>query len=342
MRKLTATAMTACLLAGAAAAADFDYFHKTYADAEKVARKEGKPLYLHFTTTWCGWCRRIENDVYKKPEGKKALSPFVCASLDCTRPRGEKPSKTTAFNLDLMQKYGGSGYPFLVMVTPDGDVLHRIGGYKPLPAFEKELAKAGENFKKLKAFQAYAAKADKSGYEYNAKALAFYGATGSWDKAALAAGAVRKLDPEFKRGLAALVSFAALQVEKSEDDAKLRALEDEVIRHDPKNAEGYLEKALWGRAARAQGTAARTGDKKLKQAKTQEAIDAISLLLKKAEKLADRADVYGFLGWLNMKAGRRDQAIAAMEKSIELDPKGPRVGMLKGLIEQLKKAKAEK
>jgi len=339
VRKMTTMMLTAGMLAGLAAAGDFDYFHKTYADAEKVARKEGKPLYLHFTTVWCGWCRRIENDIYKLPEGKKALSPFVCATLDCTAPRGQRPTGTAAFNQNLMRKYGGGGYPFLVIVTVEGDVLHKILGYKPMAAFKEDLATAGGNFQKLKAFQAYAAKADKSSYEYNAKALEFYSATGSWQKAGAAAAAVRKLDPQFKKGHGGLASFALLLAAGSADETRIAALENDVIRHDPKNAQGYLEKVLRVRASRLYRSAARSGDETLKKAKTQQAVDALLLLLKKAEKLSDRADVYGLMGWLNMKAGKNEEAIAAMEKSIELAPNGRSAAMLKQLIEQLKRAR---
>jgi tetratricopeptide (TPR) repeat protein len=336
---MTAMVLAAGVLAGAAAAGDFDYFHRNYADAEKVARKEGKPLYLHFTTIWCGWCRRIENDIYKQPEGKKALSPFVCATLDCTVPRGQRPTGTAAFNQNLMRKYGGGGYPFLVIVTVEGDVLHTILGYKPMAPFKEELAKAAENFRKLKAFRAYAAKADKSSYEYNAKALECYSALGSWRKAAAAAATVKKLDPQFKKGRAALASFALLVAAGSADESRIAALENEVIRHDPKNAEGYLEKVLLARASRLYRSAAQSADEARKKAGMQQAIDAISLLLKKAEKLSDRANVYGYLGWLNMKAGKNEEAIAAMEKAIKLDPNGRLAAMLKQLIEQMKRAR---
>ena len=342
MSKLFAMAVTMSLLSPLATGAEFDYFHRTYADAEKVARKEGKPLYLHFTTSWCGWCRRIENDVYKLPGGKKALSPFVCATLDCTVPRGQKPSKVAAFNQQLMRKYGGGGYPFLVMVTADGDVLHKISGYKPLEAFKVDITRAEENFQKLKAFQAYAAKANKAGYEYNAKALSFYSDTGSWDKAATAAAAIKKLDPTFKKGQAATASYAILRGVKTNNKARIVALEDEVIRHDPKNAEGYLQKVLWGRAARAYGTTARNPDKKVQKAGALEGAKALKQLVASAEKVSNEANVYGFLGYLSAKAGLDDEAVTALEKAIQLEPTSRRVPMLKKLLQDIKKAKAPK
>jgi len=336
--------MLLVLLAAAtvAAGADVDYFHKTYAEAEKVAKAEGKPLYLHFTTTWCGWCRRIENDVYKKPEGKKALAGFVCASLDCTVPRGEQATGTTKFNIDLMRKNGGGGYPFLLMLTPDGVRLHTIGGYKPLPAFQKEIATAEANYGKYKAFQTYAAQADKTTYEYNAKALDFYSETSAWAKAAEAAAALKKLDPQFKKGKAALASFAVLQGARlsKADAARIAALEDEAIAHDPTNAAGYLEKVLWGRAARLARTAQSQGGAAKQQA-TQQAIAALDLLLKKAEKLSNRANTHGYIGFLNFRAGRLDEALAAMNKALELEGNGPGAKRYKAYIDMFQKAKAK-
>ena len=85
---------------GAVHAADVKDFHTTYAGAVQAAKAQGKPLYLHFTTTWCGWCRKIEKDIYASPEGKKMLKNFVAASLDCTVPRGQKPTAEVQRNLD--------------------------------------------------------------------------------------------------------------------------------------------------------------------------------------------------------------------------------------------------
>ena len=343
MSKLWTIGCALCLLAAGAAGQDFDYFHKTYADAEKAAKKDGKPLYLHFTTTWCGWCRRIENDVYKKPEGKQALSGFACATLDCTVAKGKEPSKEAAFNLELMKKYGGSGYPFLVMLTADGVLLHKIGGYKPLDAFKQEIVTAEANLKKLKDFEAYTATADKSTYEYNAKALEFYSSTSAWAKAAEAAEGLQKLDPKFARGHGALASYALLNAAQGTkaDAAKLAALEDQVIQHDPKNADGYMEKALWGRATRLV-RAGRTDDAEAKAKALQQAIDAITTLLAKAEKLSDKANVSGYLGFLNFQAERFDEAIAQMKKALELEGEGRRAATYKRYIDTFQKAKDQK
>ena len=90
------------------------YFKKDFTEAQKDAAKAEKPLYIHFTTDWCGWCRKIERDIYASDEGKKILADYVPVSLDCTK---------EGFNSKFMAKYGLSGYPTLLIVTADGAVL---------------------------------------------------------------------------------------------------------------------------------------------------------------------------------------------------------------------------
>ena len=94
---LTLLAMSSSLFAAGAVPG----FHTDYDTALAEAKKLDKPLYIHFTTDWCSWCRKIENDIYKKAKGKAALKPFVAVSLNCT----EGEPKVAAYKT-LMKKYG--------------------------------------------------------------------------------------------------------------------------------------------------------------------------------------------------------------------------------------------
>ena len=117
---LAALLAISCL---ASAADPVPGFFTDYDDAKKVAQEKDKPLYLHFTTDWCVWCRRIEKDIYATPAGKEALAAFVPVTLNCT-----EGAKHAAEYNKMMVSYGGQGYPFIVMTTPDGKVLKTISG----------------------------------------------------------------------------------------------------------------------------------------------------------------------------------------------------------------------
>ena len=123
-RYLGTTLVAVALCSGLAYGANVSGFHTTWAGARKAAEAAGKPIYLHFTTTWCGWCRKIESDTYTSELGSAALEGFVAASLDCT----DADSSAGRVNIELMRGFGGRGFPFLVMVTSEGMVLKTISG----------------------------------------------------------------------------------------------------------------------------------------------------------------------------------------------------------------------
>ncbi len=290
-----------------ARSAEVEGFYQNFAEAQKEAKKLDKPLFLHFTTTWCGWCRKIENDIYKTKEGKEALKGFVCASLDCTVPEGKTPPAQQKANLEMMAKYGGDGYPFLVMVTPDGVLLNSFAGYKPMSEFKKELTKALANWKKHKAFEAYAVKADKKSYEYNKRALDFYSKTGAWDKAAQAAGLIEK----------------------------------QVKKEDPKNRKGLLEKVLWAKALDYYQQGDRAKSKAAGLQSLRNAAKTLKELTLNAEKLSNAKDVYALLGFSQAALGQFDDAIASYEKLLAMAPKGPEAKRIEQMINTLKKEKAK-
>src|ERR1035437_8319673 len=117
MKKLMIAAIVAAMAMPCQAEVDWTKaFATTFADAQKAAKAGDKLMYLHFTTTWCGWCRKIEKDVCSSHQGATLLEPAACATLDCTVPQGAKPAGEAKINLDLMKKYMVSGYPSLVIV----------------------------------------------------------------------------------------------------------------------------------------------------------------------------------------------------------------------------------
>lgn len=328
MKKLLPVTMVLAMFASVSMADDLDGFVKTYAEAQKAAKAAGKPMYLHFTTTWCGWCRKIEKDCYATPEGKKALEGFVPATLDCTVERGKTAEGEVKINLEMMNKFGGSGYPFLVILTPDGDLLNSWAGYKPLKEFTEELARTQETYKKYKEFQEYSAKADKAGYEYNAKALAMFSKMMKWDAAAECAATIRKLDAKNEKGdgaMAAYVLFHAASAAKKADEAKA-ALAD-VKKLDPANEKGYLEKAMWDAAV------AQFMDKK-----REEGLAILAELEGAAKKLEEPQRVYGTLIMGYRKMGKLDEAVKLMEKAIAAEPKdSPNIEPMKKYLENMKK-----
>lgn len=87
--------------------------------AIEVSNKESKPLFLFFTgSDWCGWCIRLQNEVFKTPEFIAwAKEKVVLVELDFPR-RSPQDEAIKAQNSQLQQLLAVQGYPTVWFVTP--------------------------------------------------------------------------------------------------------------------------------------------------------------------------------------------------------------------------------
>ena len=340
MKKIVMTVLTVGMFAAAAPAADVEGFQTKWAAAKAAAESQDKPLFLHFTTTWCGWCRKIEDDVYRKAEGKAALKPFVPASLDCTVPRGQAPTGDAKVHIELMKKFGGQGYPFLVMVTPDGIVLNKFSGYKPMAAFKKELTQATETHEEYKQLQADA-KTKGDTYAFNARAMKVYAKIGQWDKAVASAKTIRTQDPKNKKGDGAEAVMVLLEAARESGDAqRVEELTGSIRKLDPANEKGLLQKALFAAAQTtlSKAGAARRSDPEASRKLLQAAAEQLSEV-SELPNLTDTQLIWAYLGQIRMHLGEKDKSLAAFEKALKADPKSALTPRIRKMIDEIKKSK---
>lgn len=87
--------------------------------ASEISMKTKKPLMLFFTgSDWCGWCMRLQKEVFLTPEFTKwAKDNVVLVELDFPRRKQLSPELTTQ-NRGLEQLFGIRGYPTVWIVTP--------------------------------------------------------------------------------------------------------------------------------------------------------------------------------------------------------------------------------
>ncbi len=87
--------------------------------AVNTSIEKEKPLLLFFTgSDWCGWCKRLQREVFFTPEFQKwATENVVLMELDYPRrtPIAEDLKKQ---NGELQRMFGVRGYPTIWFVTP--------------------------------------------------------------------------------------------------------------------------------------------------------------------------------------------------------------------------------
>ena len=118
-----------------------------FAQALKDAKKDKKLLLVDFTgSDWCGWCIRLDNEVFSKEEfAKYAEKNLVLVKIDFPK-RKAQSSEEKARNNKLAQKYGVQGLPTILLMDADEKVILQTG-YQPggPEAYIKHLEDARKN-----------------------------------------------------------------------------------------------------------------------------------------------------------------------------------------------------
>ena len=86
-------------------------WHTDMKEAVAISKSENKPLFLFFTgSDWCGWCIRLQKEVFNTPEFLAWSEKVVLVDLDFPRAK-EQPAEIKAQNQQLQQLFAVRGYP---------------------------------------------------------------------------------------------------------------------------------------------------------------------------------------------------------------------------------------
>jgi protein disulfide-isomerase len=89
-------------------------------EAYALSQKNNKPILANFTgSDWCGWCKRLDADVFSKPEFKAwAQKNVVLLELDFPRYK-QIPQKNQSQNAAMQQALQIRGYPTVWLIDLD-------------------------------------------------------------------------------------------------------------------------------------------------------------------------------------------------------------------------------
>ncbi len=114
-----------------------------YKEAQDQAKTGNKLLLVDFTgSDWCGWCKRLNAEVFSKPEFQEYASKNLVL-LEIDFPRAKEQSQTLRKqNQELAGHYAIEGFPTIVVLNGQGKEVGRLGYMPGGPsAFIAELEK---------------------------------------------------------------------------------------------------------------------------------------------------------------------------------------------------------
>jgi protein disulfide-isomerase len=102
-----------------------------YEAAKKQAKEGNKPILINFTgTDWCGWCIKIEKEVFSKEEFLKyAKENLILMEVDF--PQKKKQTKEVIAQNEVLDKeFKIEGYPTIFLIDAEGKKLSEDIGYR--------------------------------------------------------------------------------------------------------------------------------------------------------------------------------------------------------------------
>lgn len=133
------------LLAALAPPADADTLWRAWTPGMEEASRAKKLVLVDVYTDWCGWCKRMDRDVYSRADVRDYLAKnFVTIRLDAesgqTAPyQGKKYSERS-----LASAFRVSGYPTILFLRSGGDHMVSVPGYVEPQRFLKILRYVAE------------------------------------------------------------------------------------------------------------------------------------------------------------------------------------------------------
>ncbi|MDV5166422.1 MAG: thioredoxin family protein [Candidatus Scalindua sp.] len=117
--------------------------------ASATANASDKYILLDFSgSDWCGWCIRLEKEVFSQDAFKDfAEEHLVCVLVDFPRAK-EQTDELKLQNLELARKYDIKGYPTVIVLSPDGKPVGITGYLQGGPwEYVRHLKKIIEDYK---------------------------------------------------------------------------------------------------------------------------------------------------------------------------------------------------
>ena len=103
----------------------------SYEEVIEASKKNPKKVFVDVYTSWCGWCKRMDQTTFKNPEVVKLLNDdYYAVKLNAeSDAQFEQNGKTMSYR-QLARSYKATGYPTTVYLNEDLSVIQAVPGYQ--------------------------------------------------------------------------------------------------------------------------------------------------------------------------------------------------------------------
>lgn len=96
--------------------------------SKKLAAENNLPILVNFSgSDWCGWCIKLEKEVFSKDAFKEYAKDNVVLFLADFPNSKPQSDEVKAQNDALAKKHGVRGFPTVLLLDAEGNVLEKTG-----------------------------------------------------------------------------------------------------------------------------------------------------------------------------------------------------------------------
>lgn len=96
--------------------------------AKRTAAAENKDLLIDFAgSDWCYWCKKLDSEVFTKPEFAAAANDFVFVLVDFPNDKSGQSAALQEQNDQLGREFGVRGFPTIFLAGADGTPYAQTG-----------------------------------------------------------------------------------------------------------------------------------------------------------------------------------------------------------------------
>jgi thioredoxin-related protein len=132
----------------------------SYNEGVNLARAQNKKILIDVYTDWCGWCKKMDSDVYTNERIRSIVeSNFIAVKLNAESSKNVTMGTDQLDEAGFARAMGVTGYPTTVFLESGAGPITKISGYMEAKEFATVLQFIGEDHYKNTTFEQYKASA---------------------------------------------------------------------------------------------------------------------------------------------------------------------------------------
>lgn len=126
------------------------------ASAQRQASEHGKLVLIDFYTDWCGYCKRMDKEVYPDESVKSTISEyFIPVKINAESKAAVTFNETELTMEQLAYAFRVSSYPSTAFVNAEGQVITVVPGFMPAENFNDLLEFIGSDAWQTQSFDEF-------------------------------------------------------------------------------------------------------------------------------------------------------------------------------------------